>query len=273
MEFPKTEYDDLFEQNRRYLIHVGKKRYAQAILKIVAGVVSAPDLSRVFGVMMGSMPNVRNDYVLFRSDHGNLRRDLRKMGLEFSDCLSGELSPESHEYTKRDGSLGVTAGLCWHGHGVMKVQQPIKRADLWSILCPMWGKIHGSEIVDVKIIDSVKRVTEYIVKDIIKNYLTPENRNHRLLMSDGYLPYGFRDVDKFLTHWAIWHGAGWSPESVLSNQREWLIGEYIPFCWNVKREYLLMWCKGESFELEYKGKLYWIEGGKPLAFKIRGLPL
>jgi len=100
-------------------------------------------------------------------------------------------------------------------------------------------------------------------KDIIKNHLAFENRTHRLLMSDGYLPDGFRDVDKFLTQWAVWNGAGWPPDS---DFKDYALGEYIPFCWQVKRAYLLMWCKGESFEVEYKGKLYYIEGGKPLDF-------
>jgi hypothetical protein len=96
-----------------------RRRYAKAKVVFEVGVWAAKSIDLLFSVMMGSMAGVRNSYKELRQDNRDLRKALAKMGLEYADCFCGELSPESHQFRKRDGTLGMTVGSLWHLHGFL----------------------------------------------------------------------------------------------------------------------------------------------------------
>jgi len=227
-----------------------RRRYAKAKSVFEVGIWSAKSLDNIFGLMIGSMDGVRNSYDELRLDNRRLRFELKGLGLKYSDCLCGELSPESHEFTKRDGSTGITAGSLWHAHGFVKLDERIEARDLHSVLSPLWGKIHGSQVVDVKIIYDEVKAIKYSVKDAVKKYLSDDHYNKRLFQSRGWLPEGYRKVDKLLTKWALLHRFDWDTEESEPAQGYEPRLDYIPFVWEVKRDFLKRWCRGESVSLD-----------------------
>jgi hypothetical protein len=129
-------------------------------------------------------------------------------------------------------------------------------AELHSVLCPLFGKIRGAEVVDVIVINTIEQYLKYTVKDALKRYCDDENFSKRLLKSDGWYPVGFRRVEKILKTWALWHGASWSPDADFANYS---LGEYIPFAWDVSKAYLKEWCRGLGLRLEIKGSIFYIQ--------------
>jgi len=227
-----------------------KRRFAKAKSVFEVGIWSAKGLDYLFGVMLGSMSGVRNSYDELMLDNRRLRFELKGLGLEYSDCLCGELSPESHAFTKRDGSSGVTVGNLWHGHGLMKFAEKVEARDLHSVLSPLWGNIHGSQVVDVKIIYDEAKAIKYSVKDAVKRYLSDDHYNKRLFVSRGWLPAGYRKVDKILTKWALLHRFDWDNEVSEPEQGYEPRLEYIAYVWEVKRELVKRWCNGEGVSLD-----------------------
>jgi hypothetical protein len=243
-----------------YLPRRVRRRYAKANAVFEVGVWSATSVDLLLCIMMGSMAGCRNSYVELREDNRDLRKALARMGLEYADCFCGELSPESHQFRKRDGTLGVTVGSLWHLHGFFRFDEFMKAADLHSVLSPLWGKLHGSEVVDVKIETDFKKAIKYSVKDAVKGYCGAESQGRRLLRSDNWLPPGYRAVDKVLTDWAVFHGANWRFDDDLdSYQGE---GEYIAYAWEIKRDYMRQWCQGEFISLDFGDYHVYIDGAR-----------
>ena len=233
-----------------YLSRNIRRRYAKANSVFEVGVWSAKSLDNLFGLMIGSMDGVRNSYDELRLDNRRLRFELKGLGLKYSDCLCGELSPESHEFTKRDGSAGITAGSLWHAHGFVKLDERMEARDLHSVLSPLWGKIHGSQVVDVKIIYNEDKAIKYSVKDAVKKYLSNDHYNKRLFQSRGWLPEGYRKVDKIMTKWALCHCRDDYDEGLLPYSGEKPMLDFVPMVWEVKRDFLKRWCRGESVRLD-----------------------
>lgn len=239
-----------------------RRRYAKAKAVFEVGVWSAGSMDLLFGIMIGSMADCRNSYNELREDNRDLRKALAKMGLDYADCFCGELSPDSHEFRKRDGSVGITVGSLWHLHGFLRFKEVIKASDLHSVLSPLWGKIHGSEVVDVKILTDVKKVIKYNVKDAVKHYCSEDHVLKRLLMSDGWLPEGYREVDKVLNRWALLHRYNWDEEESMPDQGYGVRLDYIPFVWEQKRDYVRRWCGGEKLWLDMGDYRVFIDGAK-----------
>lgn len=250
--------EDLLDESG-YLPLRLRRRYAKAKVIFEIGVWSAKSMDYLYEIMIGSMAEVRNSYKEVREDNRHLREALAKMGLVYADCFCGERSPESHQFKRRDGTLGVTVGSLWHLHGFMRFEEAIKASDLHSVLSPLWGKIHGSSVVDVKILYDVEKVIKYNVKDAVKGYCNDGSQGRRLLVSDNWLPAGFRKVDKELTHWALYHGANWKPDDDFDVYRR---KTYVAYAWEIRRDYLMRWCRGELITLDYVDYRVYIDGAK-----------
>ena len=227
-----------------------RRKYAKAKSVFEVGIWSVKSLNCLFGVMIGSMSEVRNSYDELRLDNRRLRFELKGLGLVYGDCLCPELSPVSHEFTKRDGSRGITVGSLWHCHGFMKFDDRIEARDLHSVLSPLWGKIHGSQVVDIKIIYDEEKAIKYAVKDAVKSYLSDDQLNKRLFKSKKWLPEGYREVDKMLTKWALLHRFDWNVEDSMPDEGYVPRLDFVPMVWEVKRDFLRRWCRGESISLD-----------------------
>ncbi len=235
-----------------------RRRYAKAVSVFEIGIWSVESLEQLFGIMLGSMDGVRNSYEELKRDNARMRLELGRLGLVYSSCFCPELSPLSHVFVKRDGSEGFAVGNLWHLHGFFKVEGDIKAGDLHSVLSPVFGKIHGSQVVDVKVVYNEKQAIKYAVKDAVKNFATEDGEvsRKRLFVSRRWLPAGFRTVNKCLNQWALLHRTDWEDDDVLDANKGY-VGErleYVPFVWDVKREYLKMWCKGEVLSLDFGDK-------------------
>lgn len=241
-----------------------RRRYAKTTSLFEVGVWSAKSMEHLLFVMLGSMDGIRNSYNELGLDNRRLRYELENMGLAYADNLCGALSPDSHEFTKRDGTLGVTVGNLWHNHGFMKFPEIVVAKDLHSVLSPLWGNIHGSQVVDVKIVYDEAKAIKYCVKEAMKDFLREERANRRLFMSRDWLPEEYRKVDKLLNVWALYHGANWNLDDDFSTYG---VGEYIPYCWLVKRELLRDWCHGESLDLDMGDYVLYITGCEILKYQ------
>jgi len=238
-----------------------RRKYAKAKAVFEVGIWSAGSLDLLFSIMLGSMTDVRNSYDELKRDNRKLKYELDRMGLKYYSCFCPELSPDSHEFTKRDGSKGVTAGLLWHIHGFFKFEDYIGAADLHSVLSPLWGKIHGSQVVDVKVVHNEEKAIKYMVKDAVKMYLSDDYGNKRLFVSRGWFPPGYRDVNKVLNNWALKHQFDWENEEYSEpDQGYGQRLEFIPSVWEIKREYLKAWCKGEVLSLDFGDSKVYILG-------------
>ena len=237
-----------------------RRRYAKAKNGFEVGIWSAGDVGLLLGIMVGSMAGVRNSYVELREDNRELRRQLALMGLDYADCFCGELSPESHEFRKRDGTVGITVGELWHLHGLMRFKEFIGAPDLHGIISPLWGKIHGSSVVDVKVQYNFDKTIKYAVKDAVKNYCSDDSQGRRLLMSKDWLPPGCRKVEKVLTAWALYHGAKWRPDDDLDIFEENYPSQYVAFSWEIRKDFLRRWCQGESITLDFGNYTLFITG-------------
>jgi hypothetical protein len=236
-----------------------RRRYAKAKVVFEVGVWAAKSIDLLFSVMMGSMAGVRNSYEELRQDNRDLRKALAKMGLEYADCFCGELSPESHQFRKRDGTLGMTVGSLWHLHGFFRFKEAIRAADLHSVLSPLWGKIHGSEVVNVKVETDFKKAIKYSVKDAVKGFCNDGQQGRRLLMSSDWLPVGYRKIDKVLTKWALYHGANWKFDDDLDGFDD---GQFIAYAWEQRRDYLRRWCGGEALMLDFGDYQVYVDGDR-----------
>jgi hypothetical protein len=224
-----------------------RRRYAKAVKTFEAGIWYAGSVELLLKVMVGSMPGVRNTYPELRQDNEDLRKQLRKMGLEYADCGCAELSPESHEFVKRDGTIGMTVGKLWHIHSIWRFREFMRYSDLHSVLSPLWGKMHGSEVVDVVDVQSIEKAVKYAVKDAVKNYCSEDHQSKRLFRSKDWLPPGCRDVEKLLNHWALYHGANWRLDDDLDSFTG---GEYIAHAWDIRNDLFRRWCCCESVTLD-----------------------
>ncbi len=234
-----------------------RRRYAKALKTFEAGIYYAESPDLLLKIMIGSMPGVRNSHSELRQDHEDLRKQLRKMGLDYEDCGCPELSPESHEFVKRDGTIGRTVGKLWHLHSIWRFREFIRYSDLHSVLSPLWGKMHGSEVVDVVDVKSIEKAVKYAVKDAVKNYCSEDHHRKRLFRSRDWLPPACRDVEKLLNRWALYHGANWRFDDDLDSFTG---GEYIAYAWDIRNDYFRRWCSGESITLDMAEQNLIIEG-------------
>jgi len=219
--------------------------------------------------MIGSMAGLRNSYDELRLDNRRLRFELKRLGLVYEDCFCGELSPESHEFIKRDGSKGVTAGSLWHSHGFFKLDEGMEARDLHSVLSPVWGNIHGSQVVDVKVIYDEAKAIRYVVKDAMKMYLSDEHLDKRLLKSSQWLPSGYREVDKIMTKWALLHRFDWEVEQSEPDQGYAPRLDFVPMVWEVRRDFMKRWCHGESISLDLGDYKVYITGDSISKYAVK----
>lgn len=251
-----ADSDDLLDESG-YLPLKVRRRYAKAKSTFEAGVYYAEDVSLLMGIMIGSMAGVRNTYSELRQDNEDLRKRLRKLGLDYADCGCAELSPDSHEFVKRDGTIGRTVGNLWHIHAIWRFAEFIKAGELHSVLSPLWGKKHGSDVVDVKVLPSVEKAIKYAVKDAVKHYCSEDHNGKRLFVSRNWLPPMCREVEKVLNHWALFHGANWKPDDDLD---EFAGGQYIAYAWDIRNEYFRRWCSGGTVWLNMGDYHVYIDG-------------
>jgi hypothetical protein len=233
------------------------KRYGIGMTRFEAGCHVAKSPAHILGIVLTTAAGPRNEHDKLLIDYRHMRRDLKNLGLTYEDCMVAEISPDSHSFVKRDGTIGQTIGHLWHLHGVWRFTDIQRAGELHSLLSPLWGKIHGSHIVNVKVIDDMKKYLDYVLKDSLKGYCDEKNWMRRLLMSENWLPKKYTEVQKRLWQWAVYHGAFWKEDDDFT---EYHLGEYIPFVRHVMKDYLFRWCHGESLTLVMPGGLTLISG-------------
>ena len=239
-----------------------RRRYAKAKSIFEVGVWAVESMDLILGVDLTTKADYRNSWELLRRDNRRLRYELPgACGIEYEDCFCSELTPEGHEYMRRAGTVGMTVGNLFHLHGFMKLEKPIGAVDMHSILSPLWEKIHGSKVVWVQDLYNIEGIMAYNVKHAVKHYADLGSANRRLLKSDGWLPPGYRSVDKVLNKWALAHLYDWENVEDFAPGTEGMEhDEYIPYVWDIKREYLRKWCFGERVLLQFNHGYCLIEG-------------
>lgn len=210
-----------------------RRRYARAITAFNLG-VWGHDLNLIKGVELTTHGEHHNTWADMKQDNQNLRKKLRTEGIISEDCFAGEISPKSH---------------LLHLHGFYRLMKPLSSAELHSLLKEYWGRIHGAPVVWVQDIYSYEGLAKYNVKHALKNYHTLRHSKMRLLKSKGWLPLGWKQAQRMMVLWALEHGAKWTPADDFTYYG--CEGEYVPFAWEIMRDYLWRWCNSEALILDF----------------------
>ena len=88
-------------------------------------------------------------------------------------------------------------------------------------------------------------------------------------MSRNWLPEGYRKVDKELTKWALLHRFDWEVEGSEPDQGYVPRLDFIPEVWDVKRDFLKRWCRGESVDLDLGDYKVYIVGDSVTKYAVR----
>lgn len=215
------------------LPHKEKRRYAKAKQTFELG-IWGQDLNFVKGVELTTRGDYRNNWEDMKQDNCNLRKKMRREGILSEDCFCAEVSPKSR---------------LLHLHGFYRLTQSMRSAQLHSLLSDYWERIHGAPVVWVQDIYSWEGISKYNVKHALKNYSSLEFGNMRLLKSRGWLPLGWKQTQWVLVRWALEHGAQWTPEDDFDGYG--CASEYVPYAWQIMREYFWRWCNDEALILDF----------------------
>jgi hypothetical protein len=183
----------------------------------------------------------RNNWKQMVQDNRFLRQRMAKDGLPYQDCFCSELSPNNHLI---------------HLHGFMRFEKYYSFSDIHEKLSKHWGDIHNSPVVWVKDMWDVKGAIAYDVKHTLKNYIGERfeygGRPPRILCSKGWLPPGWRKVQKEINRWAS-EKVDWVPEEDDIVKESYYAHEYVPFKWEVAKDMMQKWCEGQEVYLERMG--------------------
>jgi hypothetical protein len=194
----------------------------------------------------------KNNYRFLREDMREMKRQLLDEGLVYESCFCPEYSPKSH---------------LLHTHGFMRFEKIIRSAELHGVISRVWGKVHDSPVVYVKDIYSVKQAVEYDLKDAVKNYVQAESFGGRVLCSRGWLPSGWKEVQKILWSWCSevkypdWVKTGEDVYNFeLMQDEDGAHREYVYLAKEIMNDYLYRWCCGEAIKLELFDRTIFIQG-------------
>lgn len=240
-----------------------RKRWAKAKRNFEVGLWGV-DVSRCVGVTFTTRRDAvsrtgisRNTWRCIREDNRMLRLVLRKWGLEFEDCLVGEVSP----------------GGLLHLHGFYRFSESscelVLNGWLHEMISTAWGVIHDSPVVWVEEIYWAKGMMNYDVKHALKNYMGENGEvyeglgltSRRILKSRGWLPKGVRAAEREIVRWAM-SVRDWcdDEEDELEDKR--ILPPYVPFKWQIANDLLWRWCNGETVDFDIGDILVVINGDK-----------
>jgi len=171
-------------------------------------------------------------------------RDLRK--------LISRFRAERYE-VEYNGAFELTPGKgLLHWHGILRIKGgyfPITR----RMLGDMWNEIHGAFVVLIETIDTGEQLKEYILKDIMKQYLDEAyiddnfTRN-KFLTSRGWMRKGWKEVEGIAKAWVL---AGLDLQWM--DREKWSLVNEIMLVWAEKREAML---SGKMVDGKVTGHLY-----------------
>jgi hypothetical protein len=232
------------------------RKYAMGVRKFELGIWCCKDLNLIKAVYLttwseakqtqgkhkGESKNSRN---YFMQDLRELKRRLIAEGIVYESCFCLEDSSKSNLI---------------HAHGFMRLLKTISSADLHNIISRIWGDVHDSPIVWVKDVYAVENVVKYILKDAVKNYVSAGRSGGRLLCSKGWLPLGWKEVQKILWNWcSSVKYPEWvkTPEDVfnfeLENEKSGVNWEYVYLAKEIMKDLVFRWCHGEEITIDFNG--------------------
>jgi hypothetical protein len=253
------------------ITYFGKKKYAKSSRVVEMGMWTCKNIDCILAVTLTTglhsvvtqrknKGESKNKWKYVRKDLSQLILKLRKLGYACEYCFCCEVSP-------------INSLL--HLHGFIRFEKPVNCAEFLPLLSKLWGMIHDSPIVDAKELWNMKGAMKYDLKHMLKNYVNSESYlpTMRLLVSKGWLPKGWKEVQKYLVRRAL------SVRDFDIDEDGFIVGgkyngeysggyimtkEFVFEKWKVMENELRRWCEGETIEVKYEGKwfLFWRENGE-----------
>jgi len=209
----------------------------------------------------------RNCWKQLIVDNRHLRHEMKRLGFEYDDWYCCEVSPKY--------SL-------LHLHGFMRFPRVVSEAEIRAVVSELWGKIHHSPDVDVRMMWDSKRAVNYDVKHAVKNYMSEDMMGHAelfltkkgygrgVIKSKGWLPSGWKNAQKWLNRWALSvrdyyvDEKGLLEDGITQAVPEGIGLEYVFEKWKIVESELRRWCKGETIEIVVEGHWVMLWGGNIL---------
>jgi hypothetical protein len=172
-------------------------------------------------------------------------RDLRKLVNSFRVEGYGLQYDGALEYTPEKGLLH------WHGlfriKGGFFVDEEIKKVR--RVLGDRWNIYHGAFVVKITEVNSNKKLKEYILKHIMKEYIGEDDRiRNKFLFSRGWMREGWKDVESLAKTWVLG-----GKDTFWMRKEHWLLVNEIMQEWAEKKKAMFL---GKVVDGERTGYLY-----------------
>jgi hypothetical protein len=260
------------ESNKIELSRNLKRRYAKALQTFELGLygveperIKCVTLTTWSDAMMkrkGEKDISRNNWKQIVKDNNFLKIAMAKDGFPYRYCFCGEISPKNKLI---------------HLHGFMVFEKSYDYALIHEKLSKHWKRIHDSEIVWVKDMWDTRGAIAYDCKHAVKNHVgetfiySDSGRMLRMILkSRDWFPPGCMEMLKTLRRWTS-EKVDFIPEDEDEVTEEYWGREYMPFKWEMMKDYLRRWCEGEELLLYMKDWVLLIQGDKIIKMEIEQL--
>ena len=220
----------------RELTHSEKMKYAQAMRRLNLGIWGYP-LSTLRAIHLTTREGNDNTTKVFSRDLRKLIVWFRGMGFDIQYCGVLEFTPGKH---------------LLHFHGLVRIKGgyfPVSR----RMLGDKWNEIHGAFVVKKTGINNHKKLREYILKHIMKEYLGEDAQiRNKFLFSKGWMRSGWQEVQGVAKGWAT-GGLG----GLYMDKKKWSLVNEIMLAWAEKQNHMFT---GKIVDRKRVGYLYMAMG-------------
>jgi hypothetical protein len=238
-----------YKHDWRELTHNEKVKYAMAMRRFNLGIWGYP--TSVFRkVVLTTREGNDNTTKVFTRDLRKLIGGIRGDGYELEYNGGFELTPDKgllhwHGLLRVKGGFlklydgPVLSGVVDYIDKDGRPSSPHSRANRRE-LGDRWNKIHGAFVVLMESIDTGEQLKEYILKDIMKEYLSVEyigedfTRN-KFVFSRGWMREGWKEVEALAKTWVLGGlDTGWM------DSEKWKLVNEIMKAWAEKSEAMFL---------------------------------
>jgi len=202
-----------YEHKWRELTHNEKVKYAMAMRRFNIGIWGW-SVSVFRKIVLTTREGNDNTTAVFAKDLRKLVSSFRAEGYDVQYC-------GAFEYTPQKGLL--------HWHGLLRIKGgyfPITR----RMLGDKWNEIHGAFVVEIKPVDTGKQLKEYILKDIMKQYLGEDEIRNKFLFSKAWMREGWKMTEGIAKGWVLG-----GESAIFMNKERWALVNEIMLAWAEKR--------------------------------------
>ena len=160
------------------------RRFARCMNRVVSGVLGR-DSSKFYRLVLTTREGTANDWATINKDLKKMVQQLRYKGIKVEYVLLPHVT-DKKQLLHLDGVMWLRGG----------------NVSLFEIQV-MWVNLHGATEVKFSPLARIGALAKYVVSHMFKDYDKIVGFKGRLLISKGWMPKGWQEVDKLLTRMAL----------------------------------------------------------------------